>query len=111
VENSSARSLSPEGSLKQKRTKNIIKRPSEPFIADSVPKDRIKRSNETLEQLAEQLKGVFLKPKLVGEAFRLLFRSARLNLEVPKQEDLFLLLALSEAYLRAEKVIHDERSH
>jgi hypothetical protein len=107
VENSSARSLSPEGSLKQKRTKNIIKRPSEPFIARLVPKDKIKRSEESLEELAEHLKGVFLKPKLVGEAFRLLFRSARLNLEPPKQEELFLLLALSEAYLRAQKVIHD----
>jgi hypothetical protein len=100
MQNLYARPHSPESSLKQKTTKNIIK--SNP---NSI-KDPTSRSDEpAIERLADLIQGVFLDP-VVGEVFRFLYQVAHANLSPSNsQNELAVRLVLGAAYTRAMKVV------
>jgi hypothetical protein len=112
------RPLSPESSLKQKTTKNITKSASEdindpkdnqkPELSVTVPTTPIQRLISPAERLAERLTEVFLDPE-IGLVFRFLYRIAKANLALNEPQELFLRLALTEAYRRAEKALHGRR--
>ena len=105
-----ARPLSLESSLRQKRNKNINKDVLEHSkVQDDalVRVGRSKQSNDSIEELVRRLEQVFLAPDEVGIAFRFLFRIARANFSAQPDSCFFLRLALSEAYVRAEKALHD----
>lgn len=93
MQNISARSLSPDSSLKQNTNKNITKNASE----------CVKVPVEHLEKLAERLKLVFLDAE-VGGVFQMLYRAAHANQpKTTEQHEIYFRLALSEAYARAMK--------
>lgn len=95
MRNVHARPLS-ERSVNQKNVEYTTKSNSK---FEEVP---IERSAAPIEQLTDRLERVFLDPE-VGLVFRFLFRIAQANLSPPDPAEIFLRLALSEAYVRAEK--------